>query len=335
MKELVYVCLILQYTRLRTGFRIFCVMNHGWKVNISQMIKSKGQALGFDMIGISAATLLEKEARDLERWLSQNHHGEMGYMANHFDKRVDPRILVDGAQSVISVIHNYFPHPEDSQPVDAPKISRYAWGPDYHKVLKKKLYELFRFIQEEVGEELSGRVFVDSAPVMDKAWARRSGLGWIGKHTNLISPKRGSYFFIGEIILDLELSYDGPIKDYCGTCTRCIDACPTDALEPYQIDANKCISYLTIELREEMPTAFQEQLEGWAYGCDICQEVCPWNRFSAAHTGDAFKPLFHVGMTASDWEELDETQFKKLRKKTAMERITWTKMKDNLKWWRS
>lgn len=309
-------------------------MNHGRKVQLSQKIKSKGLELGFELVGIAEASFLEEEAKDLDTWLSRRHHGKMGYMANHFDKRLDPRLLVDGAKSVISVIHNYFPHPQDAQPTSSPKISRYAWGPDYHKVLKRKLYELFRYIHEEVGEEVAGRVFVDSAPVMDKAWAKKSGLGWIGKHTNLISPRRGSYFFIGEIILDLELIYDGPIKDYCGTCTRCIDACPTDALEPYQIDANKCISYLTIELREEMPPAFQQQLEGWAYGCDICQEVCPWNRFSSPHTGDSFKPLFHVGMTSEDWEELDEAQFKRLRKKTAMERISWQKMKDNLKWWK-
>lgn len=310
-------------------------MNPEFRREMSQKIKAEGKRLGFDMTGISEAGLLEQEARDLEQWLGEGRHGTMAYMEHHFDKRIDPRNLVEGAKSVISVIHNYFPEQTHRQPDGAPKISRYAWGEDYHKVLKVKLYELFRFIENEIGEPLQGRVFVDSAPVMDKAWAKRSGLGWVGKHTNLIHPRKGSYFFIGEIILDLPLEYDGPIKDYCGTCTRCIDACPTDALQPYQIDAGKCISYLTIELREEMPPSFRQQLDGWAYGCDICQEVCPWNRFSTPHPGGEFKPLFHVGLDAREWEEMDEAQFKKLRKKTAMERVVWQKMKDNLKWWKT
>lgn len=297
---------------------------------LTQQIKGEGLELGFDMVGISEATFLEEEARDLEKWLNQRRHGKMGYMENHFDKRVDPRVLVPGAKSVITVIHNYHPSPENKQPADAPKISTYAWGPDYHKVLKQKLYTLFRQIHQWVGTEVPGRVFVDSAPVLDKAWAKRSGLGWVGKHTNLINPKRGSYFFIGEIILDLTLEYDGPIKDFCGTCTRCIDACPTDALEPYQIDARKCISYLTIELREEIPASFSDKMEGWAYGCDICQQVCPWNRFSTPH-GETFKPLTHVHFTQEDWEEVDEKAFKKLTKKTAMNRVKWEKMKANLR----
>lgn len=300
---------------------------------LSRQIKAEGHRLGFDLVGISRAEVLEQEARDLEQWLQEGRHGRMQYMENYFDKRIDPRRLVDGAQSVISVIHNYYVGPEQGPPADAPRISNYVWGPDYHKVLKRKLYELFHYIQETVSEDVQGRVFVDSAPVMDKAWARRSGLGWIGKHTNLITPQRGSYFFIGEIILDLALSYDGPVKDYCGTCTRCIDACPTDALEPYQIDASRCISYLTIELRDDMPEEFQDKLGGWAYGCDICQQVCPWNRFSTPHPNGEFGPLFHVDMDAQAWEELDERTFKRLRKKTAMERVTWEKMKDNLRWW--
>jgi len=301
------------------------------KGQFTQLIKQKGLELGFDMIGVSRAEKLEQEARDLEEWLRRGWHGKMSYMENYFDKRVDPRLLVEGAKSVISVIHNYFPYETEVQPPSAPKISRYVYGPDYHKVLKKKLYELFRQIQEEVGAEINGRVFVDSAPVMDKAWAKKSGLGWIGKHTNLISPKRGSYFFIGEIILDLELAYDGPIKDFCGTCTRCIDACPTEALEPYHIDAQKCISYLTIELREDIPPEFQDKMQGWAYGCDICQEVCPWNRFSKPHESEDFRALPHVSLTGEEWEEIDERSFKKLRKKTAMNRIKWEKMKSNLR----
>lgn len=299
--------------------------------SLSQSIKQRGAELGFDMVGISKAEKLNEEARYLEKWLQEGRHGTMSWMENYFDKRVDPRLLVEGAKSVISVIHNYYPA-EQQPPSDAPKISTYAWGEDYHKVLKRKLYALFQYIHELTGAEVPGRVFVDSAPVLDKAWAKRSGLGWIGKHTNLITPKRGSYFFIGEIILDLELDYDGPIQDYCGTCTRCIDACPTDALTPYEIDANKCISYLTIELREEIPNSFADQLNGWAYGCDICQEVCPWNRFSVAHTGQEFKPLdFILDFGTAEWEELDERTFKKLTKKSAMNRVKWEKMKGNLK----
>jgi len=298
---------------------------------LSRHIKAKGHELGFDLLGISKAERLEQEAHELEAWLKRGLHGRMQYMENHFDKRLDPRLLVPGARSVISVIHNYYPHPEDKQPPHAPRISSYAWGEDYHRVLKRKLYALFGYIHELVGAEVPGRVFVDSAPVMDKAWAKRAGLGWTGKHTNLITPRRGSYFFIGEIILDLELAYDGPIKDYCGTCTRCLDACPTDALKPYQIDAQKCISYLTIELKEEMPESFANKLEGWAYGCDICQQVCPWNRFSQPHEEPAFRALPHItswGM--QQWEEVDEKMFKKLTKKTAMNRIKWQKMRHNL-----
>ncbi|MCB0838745.1 MAG: tRNA epoxyqueuosine(34) reductase QueG [Bacteroidetes bacterium] len=298
---------------------------------LTQKIKAAGYELGFDMVGVSEATFLKEEARDLEQWLREGKHGKMAYMENYFDKRVDPRLLVEGAQSVISLIHNYFPETEDCQPKNAPKISTYAWGEDYHKVLKRKLYQLFTQIQAWVGAEVPGRVFVDSAPVMDKAWAKRSGLGWIGKHTNLITPKRGSWFFIGEIILDLELVYDGPVKDHCGTCTRCIDACPTDALSPYQIDANKCISYLTIELKEEIHESFSGKMEGWAYGCDICQEVCPWNRFSTPHPGGEFKPLSHISsLTQNDWEEITEKMFKKLTKKSAMNRVKWEKFRGNI-----
>ncbi|MEM6766199.1 MAG: tRNA epoxyqueuosine(34) reductase QueG [Bacteroidota bacterium] len=302
---------------------------------LSARIKAQGSALGFDMVGISKAEKLEDEARDLEKWLTKGLHGNMGYMENYFDKRVDPTLLVPGAKSVISVIHNYFPQYEHQQPSGAPKVSTYAWGKDYHTVLKKKLYELFQFIQEECETEIPGRVFVDSAPVMDKAWAKRSGLGWIGKHTNLISPQKGSWFFIGEIILDLTLSYDGPVKDYCGSCTRCLDACPTEALQPYQIDASKCISYLTIELKEDMPEDYSDKLHGWAYGCDICQEVCPWNRFSKPHQEEAFTPLPQIKQfSAEEWEEIDEKAFKKMTRRTAMSRIKWKKMKHNLFMWR-
>lgn len=286
--------------------------------------------MGFDLFGVSKAGFLEDEARYLEQWLKEGRHGKMAWMENHFDKRVDPRLLVEGAKSVISVLLNYFPEPGHQQPKDAPKISTYAWGADYHKVIKQKLYRVLEFIQEEVGE-VNARVFTDSAPVMDKVWAARGGLGWIGKHTNLIHPKMGSWYFIGEIILDVELEPDGPMKDFCGTCTRCIDACPTDALTPYEIDSNKCISYLTIELREGMPAEFKGNMDGWAYGCDICQEVCPWNRFASPANGGDFKPLDHIlAYGRAEWEQLDEKRFKKMTKKSAMSRVKWFKMQDNL-----
>lgn len=302
------------------------------RLHITNQIINRAYELGFDLVGVAKAEFMEEEARDLEQWLKEGRHGKMGYMENYFDKRTDPRLLVDGAKSVISVLHNYFPGKDVSQPEGAPKISRYAWGKDYHKVLKSKLYRLLEFIQEEVSADVSARVFVDSAPVLDKHWAKRAGLGWIGKHTNLISPQKGSWFFIGEIILDLELNHaEGPVKDYCGTCTRCIDACPTDALSPYQIDANRCISYLTIELKEEMDSSFQDKLDGWVYGCDICQEVCPWNRFSEKSEIQDFQPLDQIlQMEKKDWEHLDQKIFKWMAKRTPMNRVKWEKMKHNL-----
>lgn len=299
--------------------------------NLHTAIKEKARSLGFFSCGIAKAEFLEAEAKDLERWLKENRQGEMTYMERNFDKRLDPRLLVEGAKSVISVLHNYLPEAHYQQPADSPKVSVYAWGRDYHLVLKEKLFELFAYIQEQVGSELNGRVFVDSAPVMDKAWAKRGGLGWIGKHTNLIVPKAGSYFFIGEIILDLELQADKAVKDFCGSCTRCIDACPTDALQPYQIDAKKCISYLTIELKQEIPPPYDQQLEGWAYGCDICQQVCPWNRHAQAHTGQDFKPLdFILQANRQDWLNMDKSTFKRLTKQSAMSRVKFEKMQENV-----
>lgn len=297
---------------------------------LTAAIKREAQAQGFDLIGIAQAGQLVEEAHYLEEWLHQGRHGTMGWMENHFDMRIDPRKLVEGAKSVISVLLNYFPDPEDQQPADAPKISTYAWGEDYHKVIKRKLHRVLEFIQAQVGE-VNARVFTDSAPVMDKAWAKRAGLGWIGKHTNLIHPKMGSWYFIGEIILDVTLDYDGPMTDFCGTCTRCIDACPTQALTPYEIDSRKCISYLTIELREQMPEAYKGQTEGWAYGCDICQQVCPWNRFATVATGGDFKPLTHIlNNNRAAWEALGEQEFKRLTRHSAMSRIKWDKWKDNI-----
>ncbi len=298
---------------------------------LTHQIKEKVLEMGFALVGIAPAGFLEPEARDLEEYLKRGLHGKMAWMEGYFDKRTDPRLLVDGAKSVISVLLNYMPQPEHAQPEDAPKISKYAWGEDYHKVIKRKLFRVLEFIQENVGE-VNARVFTDSAPVMDKAWAKRAGLGWVGKNTNLIHPKMGSWFFIGEIIVDLELDYDGPMKDYCGTCTKCIDECPTDALEPYRIDATRCISYLTIELREDMPAELRGDLDGWAYGCDVCQDVCPWNSFSVPEPNEDFTPMPHIlEFTRKDWEAVTEKQFKKLIKKSAMSRIKWVKWEDNIR----
>jgi epoxyqueuosine reductase len=257
----------------------------------TRIVKEAAKLVGFDYCGISKADFLEKEAPRLEYWLNRNQHGTMAWIENYFDKRLDPRKLVDGAKTVVSVLLNYTPNPVDTILSEGDtKLSRYAYGEDYHYVVKDKFKEMMQYITEHIGE-VQGRAFVDSAPVMDKAWAEKSGLGWVGKHTLLITKDSGSYFFIGELILDLELDTDGPIKDYCGTCTRCIDACPTNAItEPYQVNASKCISYLTIELKEQIPTEFKEQMEGWAFGCDICQEVCPWNRFATPNKTKEFSP---------------------------------------------
>jgi epoxyqueuosine reductase len=252
--------------------------------------------------------------------LTQNYQGEMAYMANHFDKRLDPRKLVDGAKSVISVLLNYYPKLTISES-DNYKISKYAYGTDYHFVLKDKLKELLNFIHREIGE-VNGRAFVDSAPVMDKVWAEKSGLGWIGKHSNLLNRQMGSFFFIGELILDLELAYDSPVGDFCGTCTRCIDACPTDAIvSPYVVDGSKCISYFTIELKEQIPSEVQGKFENWIFGCDICQDVCPWNRFAKPHQTAEFEPSDKLTqMKKSDWEEITEEVFKELFQKSAVKR---------------
>jgi epoxyqueuosine reductase len=297
----------------------------------TQRIKNKTKDLGFFFCGISKAEFLEDEAIHLESWLKRNYHGKMGYMENHFDKRLDPRLLVDDAKSVVTVLLNYFP--ENTQlDSEAPKLSKYAYGEDYHFVIKDKLNELVTYIQKEIGE-VAGRVFVDSAPVMDKAWAKRSGAGWMGKNTNIIHPKQGSFFFIAELILDLELEPDGPIKDYCGTCTKCIDECPTDAIvEPYVVDGSKCISYLTIELKDAiLPNEFKGKMDNWMFGCDICQDVCPWNRFSKPHTESRFKPhdnLLHL--TKNDWKDLSKEVFGDLFKNSAVKRTKFEGLKRNI-----
>jgi epoxyqueuosine reductase len=297
----------------------------------TQIIKSEATRIGFAFCGISKADFLEEEAPLLEQWLSANRHGQMNYMENHFDMRLDPRKLVPGAKSVISLLLNYYP--EEEQDVDASeyKISKYAYGKDYHKVLKKKLKELHHFIREEIGE-VSGRAFVDSAPVMDKAWAKKSGLGWMGKNTNIITRKDGSFFFMAELIVDLELEYDQPMKDYCGSCTRCIDACPTDALiEPYKIDGSKCISYLTIELRDKIPAEYHGKMDNWIFGCDICQDVCPWNRFSKPTTVQEFSPLPGIlEMKKQDWDEITEDIFNQVFSGSPVKRTKFEGLKRNI-----
>ena len=298
------------------------------KTLYTQLIKNKAKALGFEYCGVSKAEFLEEEAPRLENWLNKQMHGEMAYMANHFDKRLNPQLLVDGARSVVSLSLNYFPEKEIIADF---KISKYAYGIDYHLVIKEKLKALLSHIIEEIGE-VHGRVFVDSAPVMDKAWAKKSGLGWMGKNTNLINKKSGSFFFLAELILDLELEYDGAIKDYCGTCTRCIDACPTDAItEPYVVDGSKCISYFTIELKEQIPLEVKGKFENWVFGCDICQDVCPWNKFSKPHQTDAFNPKPDlIGMSTKDWVEITEEVFKTVFKDSAIKRTKLEGIKRNI-----
>jgi epoxyqueuosine reductase len=286
----------------------------------TQIVKKWASHLGFSFCGISRADFLASEAPRLENWLKKGHQGNMQYMANHFDKRLDPRLLVDGAKSVVSVLYNYYPEVELGK--DEPyRISKYAYGADYHFVIKDKLKTLIAHIREEIGA-VSGRAFVDSAPVMEKAWAQKSGLGWIGKNANLLNRNMGSFFFIAELILDLELTSDGPTPNYCGTCTACLDACPTGAIpEPYVVDGSKCISYFTIELKEAIPEAMKNTFGNWAFGCDICQDVCPWNRFSKPHTEPAFKPSGELkNMKPSDWEEITEAVFKEVFKNSALKR---------------
>ena len=292
------------------------------------IIKSAAKELGFLSCGISKADFLEEEATRLEQWLKASKHGNMGYMENHFDKRLDPRLLVPGGKSVVSILLNYYT--KEKQVGGAPKISKYAYGRDYHFVIKDKLKQLFQKIKKEIGE-VNGRVFVDSAPVMDKAWAVRSGLGWMGKNTNLITQKVGSFFFIAELIIDLELEYDTPVTDHCGTCTACIDACPTEALTPYNIDASKCISYLTIELKDQIPNEFQNKMDNWVFGCDVCQDVCPWNRFSKPHNEPLFDPIPELmDYNQKDWQELTESTFETIFKNSAVKRTRYKGLKRNL-----
>jgi len=300
------------------------------KKNHTQRIKTEAKRLGFLSCGISKAEFLEEEAPRLEKWLNQNMHGEMQYMENHFDKRLDPTKLVDGAKSVISLLLNYYPQEEQNK--DSFKLSKYAYGQDYHHVIKSKLRQLQEFISEEIGE-VQGRAFVDSAPVLDKAWAAKSGLGWIGKHSNLLTQQTGSFYFIAELIVDLDLEYDSRVTDHCGSCTACIDACPTAAIfEPYVVDGSKCISYFTIELKNEIPNEFHGKFDDWMFGCDICQDVCPWNRFSKPHSEPLFNPHPEMlAMTKKDWEEITEDVFKKIFQKSAVKRTKYSGLKRNIK----
>ena len=299
------------------------------KANYTNLIKTEAKRLGFLSCGISKAKFLEEEAPRLEAWLTKNRHGEMTYMENHFDKRLDPTLLVPDSKSVVSLLLNYYP--EKQQREDSYKISKYAYGTDYHFVIKDKLKSLFNFIQEEIGD-VNGRVFVDSAPVLDKAWAAKSGLGWIGKHSNLITKETGSFYFIAELIIDLELDYDFPTTDHCGTCTACIDACPTQAIvDPYQVDGSKCISYFTIELKNEIPSNVRGQFDDWMFGCDVCQDVCPWNRFSKPHN----EPLFNtnpilLSHSKKDWEELTEEVFQNAFKKSPIKRTKYSGLIRNI-----
>lgn len=300
-----------------------------FKTHHTNLIKSEAKRLGFLSCGISKAEFLEEEAPRLESWLSKNRNGEMSYMENHFDKRLDPTLLVPGSKSVVSLLLNYFP--EETQRDDSYKISKYAYGEDYHFVIKDKLKQLLIFIQEEIGE-VHGRAFTDSAPVLDKAWASKSGLGWIGKHSNLITKSNGSFYFIAELIIDLELDYDLATTDHCGNCTACIDACPTQAIvDPYVVDGSKCISYFTIELKNEIPSEMKGKFENWMFGCDICQDVCPWNRFSAPHKEPLFNPNSKLlSISKKDWEEISEDVFQEIFKKSAVKRTKYSGLQRNI-----
>lgn len=276
--------------------------------------------LGFLSCGISKAEFLEEEAPRLEKWLNENRNGKMQYMENHFDKRLNPALLVEDAKSVVSLLLNYYPNQSQNQGTF--KISKYAYGQDYHFIIKEKLKELFHSIQQNIGE-VGGRVFVDSAPVLDKAWAQKAGLGWMGKNSNLISKKVGSFFFIAELILDVELEYDNPtVTDHCGSCTRCIEACPTQAIiAPYVIDGSKCISYYTIELKENIPQEVQGKFDDWIFGCDVCQDVCPWNRFSSPHHEPLLNPNDEIlSFSKQDWQDITQETFNKVFRKSAVKR---------------
>lgn len=301
------------------------------KKKYSQILKQESKKLGFEACGISKAGFLDEDAPRLEQWLKKGFHGEMGYMENHFEKRLDPTKLVPGAKSIISLLYNYFP--SEAQNKNSYQIAKYAYGEDYHQVIRNKLKSLVTILQSLIGE-FNARVFTDSAPIMERTWAQKSGLGWLGKHSLLISKQRGSYFFLAEIITDLEFEYDPPFStDHCGSCTRCIDACPTEAILPQNtIDASKCISYFTIELKDEIPVAFKNKFEDWAFGCDICQDVCPWNRFSRPNTEEKFQPDPRLlSYSKSEWEEITEDIFREIFKRSAIKRTKFMGFQRNIR----
>ena len=299
-------------------------------MNYSQLIKQKAEKFGFQSCGISKAEFLEEEAPRLEAWLNKGYHGEMNYMENHFDKRLNPTLLVDGAKSVISLSYNYFPKVKIDE-INNFKISKYAYGEDYHEVIKDILKEMVAELQEEIGE-FGFRVFVDSAPVLEKAWARKSGLGWVGKNANLITKKHGSFYFLAEIICDLELEYDLAVTDHCGSCRACIDACPTQAIVSDRIvDGSKCISYATIELKNQIPDYFNGKMDDWMFGCDVCQDVCPWNRFSAPTLQEKFAPNFQkLNFRKNEWKELSQELFSEIFKKSAVKRTKFSGLMRNI-----
>ncbi len=298
------------------------------QAELTNKLKQQALALGFKAVGISKADFLADEAPKLEKWLSAGMQGNMHYMNNHFDKRLDPRLLVDGAKTVVSLIYNYYP---STQQTNTPKISKYAYGEDYHHVLKEKLAELLAWIRTTIGE-VNGRAFVDSAPVLERAWAAKSGLGWIGKNGNLINKGSGSFYFLTELIIDLELQPDGPVTDHCGTCTACLDACPTQAIvSPTVVDGSKCISYFTIELKDAIPLEMKGKFDDWMFGCDVCQDVCPWNRFAKPHNEPKFEPIKEIlDFTQSDWMDITADVFKKVFKNSAINRTRYNGLKRNI-----
>ena len=299
------------------------------KKHYTELIKNEAKRLGFISCGISRAEFLEDEAPRLEKWLKMKMNGEMKYMENYFEKRLDPTKLVDDAKSIISLTYNYYP--EDLQNKEAPKVSKYAYGMDYHYVIKEKLNFFLTFIKDKIGD-VHGRAFVDSAPILEKAWASKSGIGWVGKNSNLITKQVGSFYFLAELIVDLELDYDGIESDHCGECTACIDSCPTQAIvEPYVVDGSKCISYFTIELKENIPNEFKEKFEDWIFGCDICQDVCPWNKFSKPHKEPLFQPTSELmKMSRDEWNEITKETFNKIFKNSAVKRTGYKGLTRNL-----
>lgn len=299
------------------------------KKHYTELIKNEAKRLGFISCGISRAEFLEDEAPRLEKWLKMKMNGEMKYMENYFEKRLDPTKLVDDAKSIISLTYNYYP--EDLQNKEAPKVSKYAYGINYHYVIKEKLNFFLTFIKDKIGD-VHGRAFVDSAPILEKAWASKSGIGWVGKNSNLITKQVGSFYFLAELIVDLELDYDGIESDHCGECTACIDSCPTQAIvEPYVVDGSRCISYFTIELKENIPNEFKEKFEDWVFGCDICQDVCPWNKFSKPHKEPLFQPTSEfMKMSRDEWNEITEETFNKIFKNSAVKRTGYKGLMRNL-----